>query len=219
MANPERAFEVRAVEGGEPGSFEGYASVFGVVDSYGTVFDKGAFKKTIKERKGWLPIVWMHNPHEPIGRAEVSEDGKGLWVKGQLDLDVQRGSEVHSGMKKGYITQMSHSFRKVKEKIVKAEDKSEIPHLLEVIEFEVSPVTTNFASNEEAEVVAVRTEEPKEEPMVIPDGIRTQMDRLEALLDEPPVGTQAGKPLGKPGDHLQGVQRELSRLERFTRGE
>jgi HK97 family phage prohead protease len=130
-----------------------------VVDTYGTVFDKGAFKKTIKERKGWLPIVWMHNPSEPIGRADVKEDDKGLWVKGQLDLDVQRGSEVHSGMKKGYITEMSHSFRGIKQKSVKAEDKSEIPHFLEVQSFEISPVTTNFASNEEAVITGVRTQE------------------------------------------------------------
>lgn len=222
MAQPERAFEVRAVEDGEPGSFEGYASVFGVTDSHGTVFDEGAFKKTIKERKGWLPIVWMHNPYEPIGRAEVSEDGKGLHVKGQLDLDVQRGAEVNSGMKKGYITQMSHSFRKVREKLVKAEDKSEIPHFLEVKSFEVSPVTTNFASANEAEInmASVRQEEPEEQlkPIVIPGEMRIQMDRLEALLAAPPKGTRSTEPLGKPGNYLQGVQRQLDRIENM-RGE
>jgi len=155
----ERSFEVRAIEGDEPGRFQGYASAFGVVDAHGTVFDKGAFKKTVKERKGWLPIVWMHRPEEPIGRAEIKEDEKGLWVDGTLDLDVQRGKEVYSGMKKGYITQMSHSFRSIKEKTATAEDKSEIPHFLEVQLYEVSPVTSNFASNEAAMITGVRTEE------------------------------------------------------------
>ena len=208
---PERSFEVRAVDGGEPGQFEGYASVFGVIDSYGTVFDKGAFKKTIKERKGWLPIVWMHNPSEPIGRAEVREDDKGLWVDGQLDLDVRRGAEVHSGMKKGYITEMSHSFKRIKEKVAKGEDNSDIPHLLEVKSFEISPVTANFASNEESIITGVRIQE--EPIVVIPDGMRQQMDRLEALLNEPPKGTRKTEPLRKPGDHLQGVQRQLERIQ------
>jgi len=214
--NPERAFEVRIVDGEEsPGYFEGYASVFGVVDSYGTVFNQGAFKKTIKERKGWLPIVWMHNPNEPIGRAEVSEDEKGLWVKGQLDLDVQRGREVYSGMRKGYITQMSHSFSGVKQKTVEAEDKSKIPHFLEVRSYEISPVTTNFASNEEAMVTSVRTTEPVRE-MISPE-LAFQMGRLEALLAEP-RSTHATEPQGKPGDHLQRVDKELTRLMEMIEG-
>jgi len=220
VKQPERAFEVRVLDGDEPGRFEGYASVFGVVDTYGTVFDKGAFKKTLKERKDWLPIVWMHDPSEPIGRADVKEDDKGLWVEGQLDLDVQRGAEVYSGMKKGYITEMSHSFRGIKTKTAKAEDKSEIPHFLEVQSFEISPVTTNFASNEEAVITGVRKEESKEEPRarVIPEGVAFQMGRLSALLREPPVGTRAEEPLRKPGNHLRTCQKELARIEHALKG-
>ena len=210
----DRAFEVRAIDGGEPGQFEGYASVFGVVDSYGTVFDRGAFKKTIQERGGWLPIVWMHNPNEPIGRAEVSEDETGMRVRGQLDLDVQRGAEVYSGMKKGYISQMSHSFGRIEDKVkVVRTDGIDVPHFLEVKSFEVSPVTTNFASAGEAMITGVRTEEIEEpEPMVIPSGVRAQMDRLEALL-EPSKGTRT-EPLGKPGNHLRGIQMQIDRIMR-----
>ena len=213
MTNPERSFEVRAVEDGEPGSFEGYASVFGVVDSHGTVFDRGAFTKTIKERKGWLPIVWMHKPDEPIGRAIVTEDEKGLHVKGQLDLDVQRGAEIHSGMKKGYITEMSHSFGKIPDKInIEKSDGVEVPHFREVKSYEVSPVTANFASASEAtiDMTSVRTEEPQ----VIPDGMRAQMDRLDALLAEPLKGTRT-EPQRKPETHLQGIQKQLERIAAF----
>jgi len=215
MTNPERSFEVRAVEDGEPGSFEGYASVFGVVDSHGTVFDRGAFTKTIKERKGWLPIVWMHKPDEPIGRAIVTEDEKGLHVKGQLDLDVQRGAEINSGMKKGYITEMSHSFGKIPDKInVEKSDGVEVPHFREVKSYEVSPVTANFASASEAtiDMTSVRTEEPQE-PMVIPDGMRTQMDRIDALLE--PSNDTRTEPQGKPGNHLQGIQTQVERIAAF----
>ena len=218
MANrlqPERAFDVRAVDGGEPGTIEGYASVFGVMDSHGTVFDKGSFKKTIKDRGGKVPMVWMHESWTPIGLATLEEDDHGLKFIGQLDLDVQRGAEVYSGVKKGYIGQMSHSFKDVKSKPEKAEG-GEILHYKEVKLFEISPVTTNFASNEEATITGVRT---KEEPqMVIPDEMRTQLDRLEALLSEPPTGTRKTEPLGKPGNHLQSIQRQLDRIQNM-RGE
>ena len=214
---PERAFDVRAVDGSEPGTIEGYASVFGVMDSHGTVFDKGAFKKTIKERGGEVPMVWMHESWTPIGLASLEEDDHGLKFVGQLDLDVQRGAEVYSGIKKGYIKQMSHSFKEVKSKPVKGEEGGEVLHYTEVKLFEISPVTTNFASNSEAIITGVRTkEEPK--PIAIPDEMRTQLDRLEALLNEPPKGTRKAEPLGKPGNHLQGVQKQLDRFENM-RGE
>ena len=217
MAQPERAFEVRAIEDGEPGQIEGLSSVFGVLDSHETIFDQGAFKKTIKDRGGKVPMVWMHESSTPIGLASLEEDDKGLRFVGQLDLDVQRGAEVYSGIKKGYITEMSHSFKEIKSKMVKDETGREVKHFKEVKIFEISPVTTNFASNSEAVITGVRTkEEPK--PIAIPDEMRTQMDRLEALLNEPSKGTRTTEPLGKPGNHLQGVQRQLDRIQNM-RGE
>jgi HK97 family phage prohead protease len=213
----EREFEMRALD--EAGVFSGYASVFAVKDSYGTVFDRGAFKKTLRDHKGWLPLVWMHDPSEPIGRALVEEDETGLLVKeGRLDLDVQRGAEVYSGMKKGYITQMSHSFASIRDAKVKDGD-DEVLHYKEVRSFEISPVTANFASNEEADITSIRTDE-REEPriLVIPDGMRGQMERLEALLREPARATR-WEPQGKPGDHLRAFQRESERVVRLMRGE
>jgi len=157
----ERAFGIRLVDD-EPGLFTGYASVFGVKDSYDTIFDKGCFKKTIKDHKGRLPLTWMHRIEEPIGLAYIEEDDHGLLVKeGRLNLEVQRGAEVYSGMKfrdEGYIGQMSHTFRVVKKRTVE-EDGKETVHFKEVQSYEIAPVTTNFAANEEAVITSVRTEE------------------------------------------------------------
>jgi len=218
MTNPERSFEVRAVEDGEPGQVEGYVSVYDVEDSHESVFEKRSFRKTVKESEGKAPMVWMHSAHEPIGLATVEEDDYGLRFLGQLDLDVQRGAEVYSGIKKGYITQMSHSFKAIKSKMVKGDDGREIRHFTEVKLYEISPVTANFASNEKAVITGVRTEEPEETPEVvtIPDGMRSQMDRLDALL-EPLEGTRT-EPQGKPGNHLQGIQTQVDRISRL-RGE
>ena len=44
----------------EPGTFTGYASVFDVVDSYGDAVQKGAFKKTLREKKKF-PLLWSHD--------------------------------------------------------------------------------------------------------------------------------------------------------------
>lgn len=159
MNRLEREFGIRLVDDEEPGLFTGYASVFGVVDAYGTVFDKGSFKKTIKEHKGRLPVCWMHLIHEPLGLAYVEEDDHGLMVKeGRLNLEVQRAAEVYSGMKfrdEGYITQMSHTFEVVKKRIAE-EDDVEVWHFKEVKSYEISPVVTNFAANEEAVIASVR---------------------------------------------------------------
>jgi len=227
-----RAFEVRALE--EPGQFSGYASVFGVVDSHGTVFDRGAFKKTIKEHSGQLPIVWMHDAYSPIGLATVREDEKGLWVDGVLDLDVQKGREVYSGMKKGYITQMSHSFASVKETSVRDED-NDIIHYKEVRSFEVSPTTANFASNKEAEIVSVRTSlmesvdeaeaalarlrelaTETEEDEETYDELRGMIERITALL-EPSEDTRT-EPHDQPDNHWEAFTEEMQRVQTLLGG-
>ena len=232
----EREFGIRLVDD-EPGLFTGYASVFGVLDAYGTVFDKGAFKKTIKEHKGRLPVVWMHRIDEPVGLAYVEEDGHGFLVKeGRLNLDIQKGQEVYSGMKfrEGYITQMSHTFSGVKTTTVKGDDDEDIIHFKEVKSFEISPVTTNFAANEEAVITSVRTEDldtdgikariaeyykklgetPPWERIIIPERMSFQMGRLSALLRKPPIGTFAAEPRRKPDGHLRECQEQIARMER-----
>lgn len=148
-----RTFQAEELD--EKGKFTGYASVFDVVDSYGTVFDRGAFRKTVKDHNGRFPIVWMHEVKEPIGSAIVDEDEKGLRVReGQLDLDVQRGREVYSGMMKSYITDMSHRFFPIRSRPV-----DRITHFQEVRLREISPATMNFASTGGAAIESVRVED------------------------------------------------------------
>ena len=51
--------EVKAAEDGEPGSFTGYAAIFGNVDSFGDVMDPVSFDRTLSER-GLPMLAWMH---------------------------------------------------------------------------------------------------------------------------------------------------------------
>jgi len=143
-------FEVKEVDE-EEGTFEGYAATFSSKpDSWGDIIDKGAFKKTIKERFNRVKILWNHSTMEPIGKpTELTEDEKGLLVKGKLSLGVQRAREVLSLMKDGVITEMSIGYDTMKETWQEG-----IRHLQEIRLWDTSPVT--FAANPEAVVLSVK---------------------------------------------------------------
>lgn len=106
-------FEVKSID--EQGIFEGYAAVFGNIDLGGDVIEPGAFKKTLQENPR-MPILWQHNPTEPIGvTLEAYEDGKGLRVKGQLNLETTRGREAYALLKQGALKGLSIGYDSVKE--------------------------------------------------------------------------------------------------------
>ena len=76
------------------GIIRGFASTFGNIDFGDDVVDAGAFKKTIQETRGLVPILADHDPSKPIGwnvRAEETE--KGLFVEGQINLKTQLGKD------------------------------------------------------------------------------------------------------------------------------
>jgi len=106
-------FDVKSID--EQGVFEGYAAVFGNVDLGGDVIEPGAFKKTLQENPR-MPILWQHNPTEPIGvTLEAYEDGRGLKVKGQLNLETTRGKEAYALLKQGALKGLSIGYDSVKE--------------------------------------------------------------------------------------------------------
>ena len=117
----------------ETGMFRGYASIFGVIDSYNETVDKGAFKKTLKENK-FFPLCWTHDSMEPLGIIYGLEDNIGLKVEGYLNLDVQSAREKRSLMKQGAINGLSIGFQTVTDQI-----KKDIRHLAEIRLWEISP--------------------------------------------------------------------------------
>ncbi len=100
----------------EAGTIEGYASTFGgEPDAYGDVIAAGAYADTLADHaaKGTSPkMFWQHDSHEPIGRwTELSEDDRGLMVKGKLNLEVRRGAEALALLKAGDIDGLSIGYR------------------------------------------------------------------------------------------------------------
>jgi HK97 family phage prohead protease len=141
----------------EEGSIEGYASVFGGVDSYGDTIEKTAFDSVIKS--GQKPLMfYQHNRWSiPIGVwEELSVDEKGLKVKGRLNLELEEAREVYSALKFGSLNGMSIGFR-MKDKDYEYDD-DDICHIKNISELlEISIV--NFPADKEARIDNVKSED------------------------------------------------------------
>lgn len=101
-------FELKSLS--EGGIITGYASLFGVKDSYDDVVAKGAFEKYLKTNPH-VPILWQHSPDEPIGIwTSIEEDAVGLKVIGKLTLSVPRAQQTYDLLKDGAIKGLSIGF-------------------------------------------------------------------------------------------------------------
>ncbi|MEM7566413.1 MAG: HK97 family phage prohead protease, partial [Pseudomonadota bacterium] len=100
----------------DDGTFEGYASLFGVPDQGGDVVAAGAFSASLAKRgAGHIRLLFQHDPAEPIGVwAEVREDERGLFVRGRLMPEVSRGAEVLALMRAGAVDGLSIGYRTVR---------------------------------------------------------------------------------------------------------
>ncbi len=141
--------DVKAVDGKVPGLIEGYASTFwGEPDAVGDIVAAGAFKDSLKEhaKAGTTPkMLWYHDMSKPIGKwLEMKEDDHGLWVRGQINLDVQRGAETYALIKAGDIDGLSIGYRIRKHSV---DDDTGVWTLEKLDLIEVSVVTIGANSN------------------------------------------------------------------------
>ena len=135
-------------------TFEGYGSVFGVVDSYGDVVMPGAFADTIRkaEGSGRMPaMLWQHDPSQVIGVwRSMREDARGLHVVGEL-ADTQLGREAYALLKMGALSGLSIGYSVSGEHYDRERDVRE---LTGIDLWETSLVT--FPANTDARVAAVK---------------------------------------------------------------
>ncbi len=95
------------------GEFEGYASVFGVMDLGRDVVMPGAFRESLDRRgpKG-VKLLWQHDPGLPVGIwTSIEEDQRGLFVRGALDLEQSKSREILSLMRQGALDGLSIGYR------------------------------------------------------------------------------------------------------------
>lgn len=119
----------------------GYASLFGRKDQGGDIVLQGAYGDSLKRLSTGgrrVKMLWQHDPTQPIGIwDEVREDGKGLWVKGRLLPEVEKGREAAALLSAGAIDGLSIGYR-----TIKAERDGKGQRLLQELElWEVSLVT------------------------------------------------------------------------------
>jgi hypothetical protein len=93
--------------------FEGYASLFGVPDGAGDVMAQGAFAKSLRARGlARIRMLYQHFAHEPIGTWEaIREDARGLYVRGSLVTDIERGRDVLALLRDGALNGLSIGFK------------------------------------------------------------------------------------------------------------
>jgi len=120
---------------------EGYASLFEAQDQGGDIVTKGAYAAALKsaQAKGQrIKMLWQHDPSQPIGVwDDIYEDEKGLYVKGRILTDLQKGREAAALIGAGAIDGLSIGFRTIKA----TQEKSGVRRLRELELWEVSLVT------------------------------------------------------------------------------
>jgi len=179
-------FDVKSVT--DAGTIEGYASVFGVMDSEGDVVAAGAFSRTIKAwaAKGRpVPVLWQHDAFQPIGVTDsIEEDEKGLRVRATLlSADVVKAREAHALAKANALGGLSIGFSVPNlasdgQPATFYDEEQNARVFREVKLWEYSLVT--FPANEDAVITSVKTAEAPEWVAELTDAVR----ELRAVLDQ-----------------------------------
>lgn len=180
-----KSFTFKADDADENGMIRGFASTFGNVDFGFDVVDKGAFVKSIKESKGLWPILADHDPSKQIGwnmRAEENE--KGLYVEGQLDLNVQSAREKFS-LIKGAVKTGAKMGLSIGYTTIKAEPDRENPRVRRLKElklWEYSVVT--FPMNPEASITGAKADVMKDKINFMCEQLGLNANEIKDALSE-----------------------------------
>lgn len=131
----------------EQGSFRGVASVFGskVGNSGpgwdGSIVERGAFEKTLRERGGGkIRLLWQHDTDYPIGVITAAQEtAEGLEITGKFSLTT-KGREALVLLRDSALDGLSIGFDAIKWELVK-KDSETLRLLKEIRLWEVSVVT------------------------------------------------------------------------------
>ncbi len=144
-------FEIKSIA--PDGTFEGYASVFNLIDSHNDRVHPGAFKTSIKSRDKPVQLLWQHQWQSPVGViTSLYEDARGLYMKGKLLLDVAQAKEAYVLMKSGVVRGLSIGYSV---KRSRRNPDSGVRELLDLNLWEISLVT--MPANEAAQVTVVKS--------------------------------------------------------------
>ncbi len=168
------SMELRTKDDGD--GFEGHAASWWSVDSYGTCFAPGAFKRTIRNRIDKIPVLWNHDDDHPIGKhIELKEDDHGLYVNVGIADDGSEGTTLIKRLRFGVPLGLSFGFETFKDRSPEDDDPIDMSNaprwigndltnvrvITEVKYWESSPVT--FAANENSTIDTIRAARMEQE--------------------------------------------------------
>lgn len=185
-------FQVRATEGSNGMTFEGYAAVFNS-DSEPLPFwgieriAPGAFTKSLSEARN-IRMFLNHNSDMLLASTRndslrLSEDETGLKVQADLP-DTTIGRDLSTLIKRGDVDSMSFGFQPVKYKT--ATDKGGVDRTIhtEVKLYEVSPVTSWPAYSATSAFVRHLAELTDSDPEPLAEALRVLTTEDDQLTDE-----------------------------------
>jgi HK97 family phage prohead protease len=168
-----KSFEIAETKADESGNLfiSGYGAIFGNVDSYGDVIEKGAFEKTLTERAGRIAFCYQHDIWNPIGKIEkIGEDEKGLFVNVKISAAEK---DIQTKIKEGILKEMSIGYQSIQSERREMGMQNEVNFLKEIKLIEVSLVTV--AANPLAVIEKMKSEEKT-------DYITKEFDRILAIV-------------------------------------
>lgn len=203
-----KAFEFKAESVSDDGKFSGYASVYNVKDLGDDIVVPGAFDGWLSVYKSGpaLPILWYHDGREVLGKAEaLRSDTVGLWLEGQLNLEISAGREKRSLLKQGAISGLSIGYQ-INPGGIRRDKQADAYLLTDLSLMEISLVT--FPMNTSARVAAVKSE-------LVRGGTVTVRDIERALKHQ---GFGAGVAKVAAREALAALQHEAKETDRREGG-
>lgn len=162
-------------DGGNAGAFTGVLSTYDNVDSVGDICARGCYAKDLAINGTKRPLLWQHDPHQPIGSFEVVDSEKALTIAGKINLDVPQGKTAYSLLKAGDIDGLSIGYSAMEA----TWDAEGHRVLTEVKLWEGSVVT--FPANEQATITNVK--EGRKEADNMDEELEKRLKALEDRLD------------------------------------
>jgi hypothetical protein len=148
------------------------------VDLGGDRILPSAFSRTLAAGKQF-PLLWQHDPANPIGTVTATETQQGLLIQGQLLLSDATGAKAYNLLKAGVIKGLSIGYDTLKSAFV-----GDVRELQECRLWEVSIVT--FPMNESAMVTAVKaiSDDDRAKHLKAIDSHRKAIDRHQRGIRE-----------------------------------
>ena len=147
-AIPADQLTIRAGTAGD-GTFEGWANLFGVIDTYGTHWQAGAWVAGGLDTAEYA-LLWMHDARTVLVSFVASERPRGLWIEGAFD-GTPEGQAGRARAASGSAGELSVGFGAA----ITAPDDPTAFIACELME--VSQITARHGSSPGAVITAART--------------------------------------------------------------